>query len=264
MSSPPFNALKPGPESSAGAGSNRSEAFVALESPTSPNRTQSGRSQQPSAQKRTHLQMAMQEYVDCSSDSDRDGNVFQGSNIGDLKDVPRAPFSQSGNIHRPCGFSSGGRPNQCYVSASIQALLAVPQFRAKISSFDTAKGVAKTLLLQLKAVIRNIKGGRVFSPGVPRFPGNKQEDAWEYIAHLLGKISRYSHVFQGLHKITSVCAKYKCAGKSVQESVPFPGYVLNVDILVKCNLRDALLTFKYQSGHDGDPNLLEVSWMREH
>ena len=210
-------------------------------------------SQQPSAQKRSRSDM--QEYVDCSSDSDRDGNVLQSSNIGNLKDVPLAPFSQSGDIHRPCGFSSGGRPNQCYVNASIQALLAVPQFRAKISSFDTAQGVAKTLLLQLKAVIRNIKGGRVFSPPVPRFGSDNQEDAWEYITSLFDKIPRYSQMFQGLHRITSVCTKYRCPGKSVQENVPLPGYVLNVDILVNGNLRDALLTFKYQSGHDGDPNV---------
>ena len=119
----------------------------------------------------------------------------------------------------------------------------------------TPQGVAKRLLLQLRAVIRNTKGGRVFSPTVPRFPGDKQEDAWEYIASILGKIPRCSHVFHGLHKITSVCTKYKCSGKSVQENVPLPGYVLNVDILANGNLRDALLTFKYQSGQDGDPNV---------
>ena len=214
-------------------------------------------SQQPSAPKRSRSRMDMQEYVDCSSDADReDGSVLQSSNIGiHLKDVPSASLSQSGDIHRPCGLSSGGRPNQCYVNASIQALLAVPQFRSGLSSIDTAQGVAKRLLMQLRAVIRNTKGGRVFSPTVPRFPGDKQEDAWEYIASILGKIPRCSHVFHGLHKITSVCTKYKCSGKSVQENVPLPGYVLNVDILANGNLRDALLTFKYQSGQDGDPNV---------
>ena len=213
-------------------------------------------SQQPSASKRSRAEMAMHGCVDCSSDSDTDGNALQSSNKGmHLKDVPPASFSMSVDIHRPCGFSSGGRPNQCYVNGSIQAALVVPQFRSGISSIDTAQGVAKILLLQLKAVIRNIKGGRVFSPPVPRFPSDNQEDAWEYIASLFDKIPRYSQMFQGLHKIASVCTKFRCAGKSVQEDVPLPGYVLNVDILVNGNLRDALLTFKYQSGHDGDPNV---------
>ena len=41
----------------------------------------------------------------------------------------------------------------------------------------------------------------------------------------------------------------------MQEHVPLPRYVLDADILASGNLRDALLTFKYQTGHGEDPNV---------
>ena len=120
-------------------------------------------SQQPNALKGSRSQMAMHEYVDGSSDSESDGNFLQSSKIGiHLKHGPPAPLLPVRSHSQALRFSQRGRPNQCYVNASMQAILAVPQFRSGISCIDTAQGVAKILLLQLKAVIRNIKGGRVF------------------------------------------------------------------------------------------------------